>query len=226
MLSTLGFINDATYGRSYPKSVVPYSIILINRPEHWVTEDIKARGTVLDSLTQGTDAIQMMDSYNYFRPLDNLHVFKTILPKLATLFPQIDVELEEEEFEEFPELELPATDDPEATATEYHQSAAAAMSSGDIKKALLDKRIEVALLEQVSEVSVPHLVANLLEFTEWCLNQEKTCTAQEYLAKLDDLVPQLDPKQITLQIKFHQLNARLFAFNGDNTEVVNAINNA
>src|SRR6056297_2141596 len=36
LLKTLGFKLDSTYGRAYPKSTVTNSIVLINRPEHWV----------------------------------------------------------------------------------------------------------------------------------------------------------------------------------------------
>ena len=67
LLETLGFDLDSTYGRGYPKAVQPNSIVLINRPEHWVCEDPHSRNVVLDSLTVSTDGIHPGDSFNYFK---------------------------------------------------------------------------------------------------------------------------------------------------------------
>jgi hypothetical protein len=213
LLQTLGYILDSTYGRTYPKSVIPNSVILINRPEHWVTEDWKSRGTVLDSLTQGTDAVHVTDSFNYFRPIENLRILKSILPKLADLFPKVEIALEEEEFTEFPELVLPTTTNPDKTAIEYHQKAAASIAKGDLKAAALDKRIEVALLEKMPPN--PHYITNMLEFTDLCLQLEKSATAQENIGKLEPLVQALDGKQTNLKLRYSQLAAKLASANGD-----------
>jgi tetratricopeptide (TPR) repeat protein len=221
LLQTLGYVYDSSNGNVCPKTVIPNSVILINRPEHWVTEDHKARGTVLDSLTQGTDAIHTMDSFYYFKPLDNLRILKTNLPKLAKIFPQIDIEVVEEEADEFPALELPATTNPAATAVEYHHAAAAALVAGDLKKALSDKRIEVAFLEKLPQLQ--HYYATLLEFTDMCVNAEKFVTAQENLTKLTEIEPKLDISQNPLKIKRNQLSARLYGLNGDMVNMVKSL---
>lgn len=224
LLQTFGYVLDSTYGRTYPKQIQPNSIVLINRPEHWVTEDPKARGSVLDSLTQGTDVIHQMDSFNYFRPLESQRIFKMILPKLAKLFPQIDIEVAEEEITEFPELVLPPTNNPEATAAEIHHSVVAALAAGDPKKAILEKRVEITLLQQTTNIS--HTFMNMLEFVEMCISQDKPATAEDTLTKLVAMESKLEPTQKFPRVKRLQLTAKLNNATGNIEEAIKAIESA
>lgn len=212
LLETLGYEADRSYGMQYPQNVKPNAIVLINRPGHWVAEDNSSqssRETVLDSLTAGTDAIHMGDTFNYFKPINDQKLFKKILPELAKLFPDIEVKIEDEGLTEFPPLVLPVTDHPAVTAMDYHESAKKAIESGDYKNALLDKRVECALLEQTDNIL--KLFDSLLEFTEWCLQNEKFQTAEENIAKLTELEKKLSSDSIPEIIGFHKLIAMVYS---------------
>jgi tetratricopeptide (TPR) repeat protein len=224
LLETLGFEYDSTYGRAYPKNVVPNSIILINRPEHWVTEDSKNRGVVLDSLTQSTDVVHAVDSFNYFKPKENLRVFRKALPALEMLFPQIEVDIEEVDLAEFPDIDIPETANPQATAIQYHQRAAQAFNSGDMKTAFTEKRIEVALLEKGDKNL--HYYSNLLELAEWCAANDKPLTGKETLEKMVELEKTIGSISVPLKIRKQKVQARLYTLNFEPDLAVDALKQA
>jgi tetratricopeptide (TPR) repeat protein len=208
LLQSLGYELDNSSGRGYPNSVIPNSIVLINRPEHWVCEDSRARGTVLDSLTQGTDAIHAADSFNYYKPIKNLRILRKSLPKLEKIFPDIEVEIDEEDLTEFPDLDIPETTNPDATAQQFHHTAAAAYAEGNFKKALIEKKIECTLLEKGSKGL--NFYQNLLEFSEWCIKREKLMTAEENMVKLGLLEQELSSLNISMKAKKNEIHAKLY----------------
>ncbi|MBD3350869.1 MAG: hypothetical protein GF364_05225 [Candidatus Lokiarchaeota archaeon] len=211
LLSTLGYVADYTYGMQYPAQVKPNSIVLINRPGHWVCENnstMAGRGTILDSLTLGTDTVRMGDTFNYFRPLKQQKVFKKMLIKLSNIFPDVEVDIEEEmSLSEFPPLTLPVTDKPEVMALDHHKNAEDAYNGRNFKEALLQKRIECALLEKTENTH--DYFSNLVEFTEWCLSHDKNQTAEENTEKLKKIEDKLGAESIEEIIKFHKLLARI-----------------
>ncbi len=224
LLQTFGYELDTTYGRGYPKSTRPNSIVLINRPEHWVCEDSRSRGVVLDSLTQATDSIHPGDSFNYFKPEKNLREFRKSLKNLESLFPDIEVSVEEEDLVEFPELELPETHNPAATAQQYHHSAHAAYVQQDFKKALLDKRIECALLEQVGKNK--NYFDNLLKFTEWCIERDKPQTAQEKLLELQELQDKIETLSKEMKARRWKMEARFYSLQHNKKNAINSLQQA
>jgi tetratricopeptide (TPR) repeat protein len=221
LLESFGFEMDSSSGRAYPKNIAPNSIILINRPEHWVTESPRERGVVLDSLTQATDVIHSMDSFNYFKPKENLKVFRKAMGILEKIFPQIEVDIEQTDLTEFPDLELPETNNPVATAAEYHHRAVQKKTSGDVRNALLDKRVEVALLEK-GEKNL-HYYTNLLEFSEWCVENDKPGTCKDGLVKLEETERELGQVGVNLRIRRQKLEARLHNVSGDADLAVSAL---
>jgi tetratricopeptide (TPR) repeat protein len=224
LLNTLGYIKDSSSGSAYPKSVAPNAIILINRPGHWVTEDnfFNARGTILDSLTAGTDVIRSGDTFNYFKPVDNLRLMKKTLPDLAKIFPNVEIKLEDEDLTEFPPLELPETKTPGVVATDYHEKAANEYAVGEYKKALNHKRVECALLEKTGNKGLYY--DNLVEFTDWCLNHDKPLTAEANFTALNTLEPSLNTDHLSYIIKHHQLLARYFTISGEHKKAIEQIN--
>jgi tetratricopeptide (TPR) repeat protein len=182
LLQTLGFELDRTNGYGYPKNIVPNSVILINRPEHWVCESWEQRGTVLDSLTQGMDSVYGNDSFNYFKPVDNLKLFKKILPKLELLFPQIEIDYTSGAVPELPELALPVVDSPEKESVKYYQSFQEKWQQGLEQDALIDLRIAVELAGQ-SNLKTRY-ADNLMEFVDLLKQTERVQSFEEYYAKL------------------------------------------
>ncbi|MHA1340011.1 MAG: hypothetical protein ACTSRZ_07440 [Promethearchaeota archaeon] len=196
LLETLGYIPDYTYGMQYPQNVKPNSIVLINRPGHWVCEDCSSqasRGTILDSLTCSTDSIRMGDTFNYFKPANELRLFKKILPELAKIFPDVEIQIEEIEYVEFPPLQLPVTDDPIKTAQEYELKATTAYLQQNYKNALNFKRISCGLLEKTTKIE--QYINCLIQFTQWCLLHDKLQTAKENIEKLKSLIDKYYPQE-------------------------------
>ena len=224
LLQTLGFEADHTYGMQYPSSVKPNALVLINRPGHWVVEDNKTPGnrkTVLDSLTAGTDSVRMGDTFNYYKPVNNLRFMKQILPELAKIFPDVEVEIADEGLTDFPPLQLPVTDNPVEESIKYNKSAIEKYSKGERKEGLLDKRIECALLEKTDKHT--RTFNALIEFTRWCFDSEKYQTVEENLVKLTELEKDLDEEHMTDVIKFHKLLADIHCKNEDYDNAVDEL---
>jgi len=198
LLETFGYIPDYTYGMQYPKNVKPNSIVLINRPGHWVCEDCSNpsnRGTVLDSLTCSTDAIRMGDIFNYFRPTSDLKAFSRILSDLEKIFPNIEIQIERIEYVEFPPLELPITEDPLKTAEEFNEKALKSYMEQDYKQALNFKRIECELIGTSPKLNIEKVLKSLIEFTYWCLLHDKPQTLKENIEKLKILINKYFPQE-------------------------------
>jgi tetratricopeptide (TPR) repeat protein len=182
LLQTLGYELDRTNGYANPKNVVPNSIILINRPEHWVCEMWEQRGTVLDSLTMGTDSVYGNDSFNYFKPVDNLKLFKKVLPKLELIFPQIEIYYDSGVVPELPELALPVVDSPTKESRKYYSSYQEKWHSGLELEALTDFRIAVELVGQTDEKT--KYADYLMEFVTKLKETERVQSFEEYYQKL------------------------------------------
>ncbi|MCP4760867.1 MAG: hypothetical protein GY870_03730 [archaeon] len=226
LLQLLGINPDYVYGRSYPKKIKSNSIILINRPDHWVCEDINTRGVILDSLTMSTDSIYNMDSFNYFHPEKNMKIFKDTLHKLVKIFPDITINIKEEDLTEFPSLLVPITQNPIKESSIYHERAKISFLKGDIKNALLEKRMECALLKTSNNSENNKYFLSLIEFTEWCLDNDKPMTIQENLKELSKLMQLSDFLEKISQIKYYQLVSSINCYKDKNTEAILNLNKA
>ncbi|MHA1821364.1 MAG: tetratricopeptide repeat protein [Promethearchaeota archaeon] len=212
LLETLGFVPDSnTGGKQYKAN----SLILINRPQHWVCENTKNPGQILDSLTVSTDTPRMGDTRYYYVALNNLKVFKKILPKLIKIFPDVEIELADEGLTEFPPLKLPITDNPLRTAEEYHKKAHDLFLQNKIDDALINKRIEVELLAKLINEHPLQYIENLTIFTDWCLKNDKTQTATENVGKLLQLQQKIPEDNLLLKVKLLKLLSDFYSFNED-----------
>ena len=216
LLNALGWV------ASSEKSKKPYAFTLVNRPAHWVVERGDAQGTILDSLTGGTDSVRMGDTPYNFIPVSNMKLIKKVIPNLKKIFPDIEIDIEDEGLTEFPPLELPVTDKPLEFADNYHEKAKMEYSGGNYKDALIDKRIECHLLRQSD--NIPLYFSNLIEFTDWCFNYDKPLTAHENLEVLKGLEDKLTTENLGDILKFHQFLARYHSYNEEFAEALAELN--
>ena len=124
------------------------------------------------------------------------------------IFPDVEIDISLPSYEEFPPLVLPVTDHPAIEAMDRNKAAKEAFDLGDMNKALIEKRIECALLEKTDNFH--DYFNSLIQFTEWCFSADKTKTAEESLEKLKQLETKLEANSIPEIIGFRKLLARVY----------------